>query len=84
MQAIVSVVLDSNDEIHSINTPNSQFTFLQKGPILLVSVSKIPSDSFELSILQLKLISDRLFYSANWQNLFKILFSFSVMSIIRS
>lgn len=64
MQAIVSVVLDSEDEIQSINTSNTRFTFLRKGPILLVSVSQIPSDDFDISILQLKLVE--LFYFSEW------------------
>lgn len=53
MQAIVSFVLDTDDEIQSIHTSNTHFTFLRKGNILLVSVSQVPADT-ELTTLQLK------------------------------
>lgn len=53
MQAIVSFVLDTEDEIQSIHTSNTHFTFLRKGNILLVSVSQVPANT-ELSTSQLK------------------------------
>lgn len=53
MQAIVSVVLDSDDELHSIHTGNTHFTFLRKGNLLLVSVSHIPMETTPLAKLQL-------------------------------
>lgn len=53
MQAIVSVVLDSDDELQSIHTSNTHFTFLRKGNIYLVSVSSIPLETAPITKLQL-------------------------------
>lgn len=54
MQAIVSVVQDSEDELQSIHTSDTTFTFLRKDNILLVSVSRIPTDSVTTTTMQLK------------------------------
>ncbi len=54
MQAIVSVVIDADDELQSIHTDNTHFTFLRKGNILLVSVSQVPSETVIITTLQLK------------------------------
>lgn len=53
MQAIVSVVLDSDDELQSIHTENTHFTFLRKSNIYLVSVSSIPLETTSITKLQL-------------------------------
>lgn len=45
MQALVSVVLDSDDEIQSIHTSSTHFTFLHRENLLLVSVSQIPTNA---------------------------------------
>lgn len=52
MQALVSFVQDGNDMIRSIHAGNTNFVFLLKGPLILVSVSKT-CESVPQLVLQL-------------------------------
>lgn len=40
MQALVSFVQDSNDMIKSIHVGDTNFVFIARGPLILVTVSK--------------------------------------------
>ena len=40
MQALVSFVQDGNDMIRSIHAGDSNFVFMVKGPLILVTISK--------------------------------------------
>nr|CAG4643847.1 EOG090X03TW [Lepidurus arcticus] len=51
MQALVSVVQDGDDSLRSIQSGDTHFAFLVKGPLILVAVSKIHDSVPQLGLL---------------------------------
>nr|CAG4651716.1 EOG090X03TW [Triops cancriformis] len=51
MQALVSVVQDADDSLLSIQSGDTHFAFLVKGPLILVAVSKIHDSVSQLRLL---------------------------------